>query len=149
MRALYFLCLFVAFLISCGTHQAKKEMKQEFLTGAETTADTRTIKSALTVAGGPISNVVGATLQTETLIKSEQTALGKKNMETKENISKGIQSKINDLTKDKTCFEINIYVYGDIERAQFKNWRFRIEQSGNIVEALSRNIQGVTSIKSA
>jgi hypothetical protein len=143
---IFVLLIFLSVIVSCATHQAKKQINREYVGSADSATDPRSIKSALTVAGGPVSNVVGATLITESLVKSELTAMGKKNMETPENIQKGIQSRLDDLVKNKTCFEVNIFVYGDIEKAQFKNWRFRVEQAGKIVDAFARNVQGISSV---
>ena len=81
------------------------------------------------------------------LIVSQESVLGRKNLDSNAEIKRHILDKENSFLKKKTCFNIELHSFRGIESAQFKHWRAKLESSDGLRhELVFRNTNGVESV---
>lgn len=142
------LLLLLLLLTGCVSAPSKMIVSQKYISEQILTEKAENIKKALTLG----ANQMGAgystevTLYTVPLIAAQETERGKMNMDSDAKIKKEIAQKTDLLTKNETCFMFSIHTYSPIEKAMFKNWVAKIQDSKKLHEIEFINVTGVNSV---
>lgn len=147
------LAVFTIFLISVGCATAppkSKHSKAVFLSNEKQAgAKSADIQNDISRAGynGMLGDSISAFPITGAYIEASEDEKGKKNLDSNDVIQKKIIESKKLFTDNKTCFLVRVVSMGSIERAQFKNWRAKIEQpAGNLQELEFSNTAGLSSV---
>lgn len=147
MKKIFF-SVIILFFAGCANTPAKKTISRNFISGTIATDKEETLKKALTLEANQFGAGYSAevTLYTTPLIIAKETERGRANMDSDEKIKNEIRIKTDLFIKNNTCFLFGIHTYSPIERAMFKNWVAKVQDSKKLHEIEFINVTGVSSV---
>ena len=156
LKALIILVFAMGFT-SAGFCSASSSSKKEFILGsapkdvsADKIQDDLTRNDYFGVGPMGLAGQIRAKVNfvSEPLIEAIENEAGKKNMDGTDEIKKNVEKKKEIFSKGKSCFYAELEVVDlDIDAAEFKNWKVKLEQPKEQFTTLElTNVEGVSSV---